>query len=155
MPQQKGGARTLYNVLESDKEIISYPKINHEKLGYYTFFSVHPISGLREIEDKEIEDKEIEDKGIEDKEIEDKGIEDKGIEDKGIEDKGISLSRFLVFADDTTIKMLKVEKDETDKLENLYTVDPELLEKYTCITFFDEDIQLWCVKSQEYFIELY
>ena len=111
-----GGSRTLYNVFESDKELITYPKINHDKIGYYTFFSLYPVEKEEDI----------------------------------IEDK--KLQRFLVFADEPTTKLLTVEKDETDKLENLYNEDPEALEKYTFITFFEDDRQLWCVKSQKYFI---
>ena len=113
----EGGSQTLYNIYKKDRELIAYPKINHEKLGYYTFFSSNPI-------------------------------------DTTIIEQ-IEIRRFLLFIDPKKINFLPVEKTEMEKIENLYDYESEGgYKKHSCITFFEEDKQLWCVKSQDIFSEL-
>jgi hypothetical protein len=64
------------------------------------------------------------------------------------------LRRFAVFVDIPGLHPLYVEQNETDKLNHLYDIDQR--EQYSAITYLrsSDKVQLWCVKSSQYFSEI-
>lgn len=61
------------------------------------------------------------------------------------------VKRFAVFVDTDELTPLYVEPNDDDKLLHLYDVDAE---QYSSVTFIENDVQLWCIKSPLYFSEI-
>ena len=58
------------------------------------------------------------------------------------------VQRFVCFIDDDGLKPKFVEPSENDTLDSLYDYDKE---SFTSITFIENDIQLWAIKSSAHF----
>ena len=61
------------------------------------------------------------------------------------------IKRFAVFIDTDTLHPLYIEPEKNDLLTSLYDVDNQ---QYTSITFIENEKQLWCIKSYEFFTEI-
>ena len=63
-----------------------------------------------------------------------------------------NIKRFAVFVDTDGLTPLYLSIDETDKIQHLYDIDA--VEQYSSITYSQNDMQLWCIKSSIYFSEI-
>jgi hypothetical protein len=61
------------------------------------------------------------------------------------------VKRFAVFVDTDDLHPLYVEPSDNDTLTTLYDIDKE---QYTSIAFIENESQLWCVKSPDFFTEM-
>jgi hypothetical protein len=63
------------------------------------------------------------------------------------------VKRFAVFVDIDELNPLYLEPSENDRLLTIYDFDKDI-EQYTSVTFIEESIQFWCIKSSLYFSEI-
>jgi hypothetical protein len=71
---------------------------------------------------------------------------------KPISQTSYHFTRFAVFVDIDGLNPLYLSSKETEKIHHLY--DMPTIEQYSSITFKQNDIQLWCIKSPLYFSEI-